>query len=239
MGLALGTLGGGGSTLAVPLLVFGAGLSAYEATTASLLVVGLSAAAGAVGHHRRGNVDLNVGVAFALTGIVGNIAGNQISSNLSESWLLGLFSVLIVSVAWRMLRGSKQPVVGAHQQPQSRLHIVALATAVGLLTGVFGVGGGFLIVPALILGNRYEMHRAVGTSLVVVAINSAIALAQRIGQVDLDWALVLPFLCFVLGGTVAGGRLSGDLDSGRLRTGFAYLLVGIAGLTAARSLGIA
>lgn len=266
VGLSLGALGGGGSTLAVPILVFVAGMSAQDATTASLLVVGVAAAIGVVGHYRNGNVRLGTGLAFGAAGIAGSRVGTLLNRALSERFLLLAFSALIVLVAFRMYRSAGSgsdaderradddrldPLDGpagtvgvatrsgaVATDARTRLDAGALtklavaATTVGLLTGLFGVGGGFAVVPALTLLLGFGAKEAIGTSLVVIAVNATIALGMRADQLDFDWAVVWPFLTTVTIGVLIGTRVARNVDADRLTRSFAVMLAVVAAYTA-------
>lgn len=258
VGGSLGALGGGGSTLAVPILVFVAGMQAQDATTASLLVVGVAAAFGVVGHFRNGNVRLGAGIGFGLAGIAGSRVGTLINQEVDERVLLGAFAVLIMFVAVRMYRSVApqpravepvvdEPIAGATlvaarptvTRPGYDLSVAAVAklavaaTGVGLLTGLFGVGGGFAVVPALTLLLGFPAKEAIGTSLVVIVINAAMALAMRSGDIGFDWAVVLPFLATVTIGVIIGTRMTADVDADRLTRSFAIMLGAVAIYTAA------
>jgi hypothetical protein len=263
VGLSLGALGGGGSTLAVPILVFVAGLQAQDATTASLLVVGVASAFGVVSHFRNGNVRLGAGIAFGAAGIFGSRIGLLVNRSLDENALLLAFSVLIIFVAVRMHRSidKSEPARKPHVEnrpvadsagiatkqrvsvaPRLDLSMSALAklagaaTAVGLLTGLFGVGGGFAVVPALTLLLKFPAKQAIGTSLVVIVINAMIALAMRSGNLGFDWAVVGPFLVTVTVGVVVGTRISKGIDADRLTRAFAIMLGVVAVYTAASTI---
>ena len=278
VGLSLGALGGGGSTLAVPILVFVAGLQAQDATTASLLVVGVAAVVGVVSHLRNGNVRLGAGIAFGAAGIVGSRIGLLVNRSLDEQALLLAFSALIVFVAIRMYRSAGAvcdpatvhpdtahpdvPADAGHTggaapagadgallverrttadrslrlTPTALLTLAGAATAVGLLTGLFGVGGGFAVVPALTLLMKFPAKEAIGTSLVVIAINAAIALAMRSGDIGFDWGVVAPFLVTVTLGVVVGTRIAVGIDADRLTRSFAVMLGIVAVYTATSTL---
>lgn len=273
VGLSLGALGGGGSTLAVPILVFVASLSAQDATTASLVVVGVASGFGAWQHSRRGNVHLRAGLAFGAAGIVGSRLGTTLNRSLDERFLLLAFAGLITLVAVRMYRSAAQQGRRApaprtvEQAPSSTTevstlggttalatlaepmatpdhsftpaHLVKLgiaATIVGTLTGLFGIGGGFAVVPALTLLLGYGAKEAIGTSLVVIVVNTTIALTFRADHLDLDWAIVGPFLVTVTIGVLAGSQIAHRLDAKRLTKSFALMLVAVAVYTAASTL---
>ena len=263
IGLSLGALGGGGSILAVPALVYLLGQSPHQATTASLLVVGAAAVVRAITHARAGRVRLREGAVFGALGIAGSYAGSHLSAAVPANLLLTGFGVLMLAVAAAMLARQSRPGVtrdrrqasGMPGQPEesparraagtARLHdgrhpllVAAAATAVGLITGFFGVGGGFVIVPALVLILGFDMPAAAGTSLIVIAIDSAAALAARAGHggLALDWALIGAFATAAVAGALAGGRLAGRASPQRLSAAFAALIVIVAGYTLARSL---
>jgi len=208
---------------------------------------------------RAGRVRLREGAVFGALGIAGSYAGSHLSAAVPANLLLTGFGVLMLAVAAAMLARQSRPGVtrdrrqasGMPGQPEesparraagtARLHdgrhpllVAAAATAVGLITGFFGVGGGFVIVPALVLILGFDMPAAAGTSLIVIAIDSAAALAARAGHggLALDWALIGAFAT----GALAGGRLAGRASPQRLSAAFAALIVIVAGYTLARSL---
>ena len=260
IGVSLGALGGGGSILAVPALVYAAGQGAKAATTSSLLLVGVAALVGAGSHWRAGRVRLGTGAAFGLIGIGGSVAGSALNRQLDPNVLLLGFSGLILVAAWRMLvgcpsctkAGEERELLVAQQagtgglvvEPPLRMDlgrvllVLAVGTAVGFLTGLFGVGGGFVIVPALALVLRLPMPEAIGTSLLVIAINSAEALSTRLATASIDWAVTAPFAVAAVAGVVVGGRIAGRLDAQKSLRWFVVLLVAVGAYTAVRA-GIA
>lgn len=259
IGVSLGALGGGGSILAVPALVYGAGQSPRNATTTSLLLVGIAALVGMSSHWRAGRVRVGTGVVFGLTGIGGSLAGTALNQRIDPNVLLLMFAGLVCVAAWRMLTGcptctnvgetaavrqGPAAVAGAGtvSTPAPRrigvrtvLTVLAAGTAVGFLTGLFGVGGGFVIVPALTLVLKLPMPEAIGTSLLVIAINAAVALSTRLATTSIDWGVTLPFVVAAIGGVLAGGRLADRLDPRRSLRWFAALLVVVAVYTAVRA----
>ncbi|MCR6494328.1 sulfite exporter TauE/SafE family protein [Cellulomonas sp. P24] len=258
IGLSLGALGGGGSILAVPALVYLFGQSSHAATTGSLLIVGTTSLVGALPHRRAGRVSLAKGAVFGILGILGSYIGSRFSTAVPQDVLLAAFSVLILFVAVLMIRRQRRkPARGGQPAVDPALadapvitfrpeftcdcrravRIVLTATTVGLLTGFFGVGGGFAVVPALVLALGLSMPVAVGTSLLVIGINSVTALAFRLDQgLDLDWTVIGLFtLSAVLGG-LAGNRVVSRVNPARLSQAFAILLVAVALYTAARSI---
>src|SRR6266704_1642919 len=242
IGLSLGALGGGGSILTIPALVYLLGQSPHQATAASLLVVGLAAVVGAIAHARAGRARLKTGAVFGLLGVIGSYAGSLASAAVPASLLLAGFGVLMLVVAATMiLRRRRVPCVSmpahdARSRTRHALVVAAAATGVGLVTGLFGVGGGFVVVPALVLALGFDMPVAVGTSLVVIALNSAVALATRAahGALPLDWALVATFTGAAVLGTLAGTGMAGRVNPQRLSAAFTLLIVAVAGYTLAR-----
>lgn len=248
IGFALGALGGGGSILAVPALVYAAGQSASDATTTSLLVVAGASLFGLVGHWRAERVRVAPGIVFGLVGIGGSILGTALNRRLDDDVLLAGFALLILVAAWRMLTGCPSctrvgeqravaPVTGSgggtalltriQVTPRQLLAVLLAGTAVGFLTGLFGVGGGFVIVPALTLALGFNMPQAVGTSLLVITVNALVALAARGGPGAVEWSVALPFTIAALAGVSAGVRVADRLPARTLLRGFAALLVGV------------
>ena len=242
VGLALGALGGGGSILAVPILVFVAGQRPSAATTTSLIVVFAAAVFGATRHHAHGRVRLKAGLAFGAVGIAGSIAGSAVNRRLDGDFLLLGFSLLILVAAWRMV--AARPAGTPPEEQATRVGhaggvgragtLVAAGTGVGFMTGLFGVGGGFVIVPTLALVLAFPMAEAVGTSLVVIAVNSAVALAARFGG-SIDWTTTLLFAGTAIPGVAVGTRLANRLDGKAMQRAFAALLVGVALYTGGRA----
>ncbi len=256
VGLTLGALGGGGSILTVPALVYLLGLDPRSATTGSLVIVGITTLIGAVPHLRAGRVRLGQGVVFGLLGVGGAVVGSELSAAVPPNVLLVAFAGLMLVVAAVMTRrrraAARDEAVGggtveARTAPMLSLRplrcdcravgvLLLTATAVGLLTGFFGVGGGFAVVPALVLALRMPMPVAVGTSLVVITINSASSLVSRLGQdVTLDWGVIASFTLAAVIGSLLGARITARVKPARLNLAFTVLLVLVALYTAARA----
>jgi uncharacterized membrane protein YfcA len=235
IGLLLGLVGGGGSMLAVPLLVYALGEDVRRATTTSLVVVGATALAGALGHARRGRVRVGVALTFGATGAVGAIAGTALNRLASGTTILVLFALLLLAAAAAMWHGRRARPAGhvvVHGGPK-----VALAgLAVGVLTGFFGVGGGFLIVPALAVVLGLAMPVCVGTSLLAIALVSAGALAAHLSTGGLDWDVAATFTAGGAAGAVAGARLVGHVQARRLEQGFAALTAAVGVFLLAKNL---
>lgn len=252
IGVALGALGGGGSILAVPVLVFVAGQTPSEATTTSLLVVGAASVAGAAGHWRHGRVRLGAGLLFGLLGIAGSLAGSALNRRLDGDVLLLAFAGLVVVAAWRIVAGCpsctrvgeanalRAPAAAGGVAVRARpavervVKLAAAGTVVGFLAGLFGVGGGFVIVPALTLVLQYSMPQAIGTSLVVIAVNAATAFAARLGG-TIDWGTTLLFAAAAIAGVGAGTRVADRIEPRAMQRSFAALLVAVALYTGGRA----
>ncbi len=260
VGLSLGALGGGGSILTVPALVHVLGQTPRAATTSSLLIVGITSLIALVPHARARRVRFGQGTLFGVLGTAGSFLGTALSTSLAPNTLLLLFSGLMLVVATLMLRRARRSVrhpndvLDPVNEPLLTIRpfscacprlakVIATASLVGLLTGFFGVGGGFVLVPALVLALGYAMPTAVGTSLLVIAINSATALTARVTTSasvasELDWLLLTTFTVVAVGGSVMGGRLAARANPRHLTASFAVLLIGVALYTAASSLSL-
>lgn len=228
VGLSLGLLGSGGSILTVPLLVYLVGQPEKVAIAGSLAVVGGIALAGAIPWARRGEVEWRSVGWFGAPGMLGTILGAHLSRWIAGDVQLLLFAGVMLVAAWRMARPAVAAAVTA--APRPRAWIVVDGLGVGLLTGLVGVGGGFLIVPALMLLGGLSMHRAVGTSLWIIALNAFSGFAKHLFVLDaaglsLDWPLLALFTAIGAIGSLAGQKLAARLPQGPLRRGFAGLLV--------------
>ena len=204
IGLVLGALGGGGAILAVPALVYLLDQPPQAAMAGALVIVTVSAVTAVLTHARAGRVQWREGILFGLIGGVGAFVGGRLSGLVDGGLLLFWFGVLLLVVAGLMIRrtlsAGTAPRSEADAPPPAHApryawgRLIATASGVGLLTGFFGVGGGFAVVPALVLALELPMTTAVGTSLVVITLNSVTALASRLSAgVTPDWRVVLPF----------------------------------------------
>jgi len=223
VGVALGALGGGGSILTVPILVYLAGLDAKHAIAMSLFVVGVTSAVGAVAHARAGRVRWRTGLVFGAAAMAGAYGGGRLAALVPGGWLLAGFGVMMVVTAIAMIREPRTPLAARHQL--SVPLAVAEGVVVGAVTGLVGAGGGFLVVPALVLLGGLPMTVAVGTSLVVIAMKSFAALAGYLATVDIDWSLALAVTAAAVLGGVLGGRFAGRVPDRLLRKGFGWFVV--------------
>ncbi len=223
IGLALGLLGGGGSILTVPVFVYVLGADPKDAIAMSLAVVGATSAVGMVAHWRARHVNLPVGVLFGAVASAGTYAGARLATRLAGSTQLALFAVVMLVAAASMLRRSDAPAASG-EAPRNQLLVLAAGVLVGLLTGLVGVGGGFLIVPALVLIGL-PMAEAVGTSLLIIAANCVVGLYGYVGHATLAWGSILPVTAGTLPGIWIGSVLHRAVPQHLLRRGFAALLV--------------
>lgn len=226
-GLSLGALGGGGSVLAVPALMYLLGFTPAAAATASLVVVAVTSLTALGAHARAGTVRWGAGALFAAAGLLPAAVGGAVSGRLPAAVLTGAFAVTAAVAALRMLRPSA--AVRHEDVPVRPGRVVRAGAGLGAVTGVLGVGGGFLAVPALVSVVGLRMRAAVGTSLLVITVNSLVALAARAGSaVSVDWAAVGPFAAAAVLGAWDGKRLAGKVSGGTLQRIFAYVLLAVA-----------
>lgn len=239
IGVSLGLIGGGGSIITVPVLVYVLGVEVHEAVPMSLAVVGATSVVGALVHARRGTVRLRTGLLFASTGIAGAIAGAQLTSLASPAVLMLSFAGLMLGVAASMLtRKLSDGEPDSRRRPNASRSALA-GIAVGTITGFLGVGGGFLVVPALVHFAGLTMREAVGTSLVVIAVNCAAGLVGHLGGASFDARLATFVTMLAVTGTLVGARWSHRLSPKYLRTGFALFVVVIAVWLVVKNLGLA
>lgn len=230
IGLALGVFGGGGSILAVPVLVLVTHLAPAEAVGTSLAMVGTTSLIASYTHHRRGVLRLKVALLFGLSGVLSALLGAKLSGLVSGSVILDAFAVLMLVVGIGMLFGKGRVAAAPGQRPNSepRPNAAALAGAgVGLVTGFLGVGGGFLVVPALIAFAGLDMREAVGTSLLVIAINSAAGFVGHLGGGQLDLGLVAQLTAAAVAGALLGERFARRISTLKLRRGFGLIVVAV------------
>ncbi len=224
IGLSLGLLGGGGSILTVPIFVYVLGIAAKPAIAMSLPVVGGTSLIGAAGHWRGGNVDLPVALGFGVVAMAAAYGGARLGVFVPGAVQLVLLAMVMVAAAVAMLRGRRD--AEEERRARSPLWLLALAgVAVGVLTGLVGIGGGFLIVPALVLLARLPMKQAVGTSLVVIAMNSASGLLGYLGRVPIDWRLTALFTGIAGAGILAGAALVKRVPATSLKRAFAVFVL--------------
>lgn len=231
VGLVMGLLGGGGAILTVPALVYLLGQEVPTATATSLLVVGANAALGALTHHLAGRVRWRTALVFATGGLCGALPGVRLNHLVPGTVVLVLFAGVLLLTAVMLLRSrpsEAQTPAGDCRGLSYCLRAAGAGLGIGLLTGFFGVGGGFLIVPTLLRGLRIAMPQAVATSLAIIGLNSASGLAGHLLFGRWPPGLALPLLAGGVAGISVGARLSGAVPEALLRRLFAGLLLLVA-----------
>lgn len=240
IGLSLGLIGGGGSIITVPVLVYVLGVEAHEAVGMSLAVVGATSLVGSILHYRRGNLQLKTGLIFGAAGVVGALAGSPLTRLLSPPVLMLMFSTLMLVIAILMLRrkpSGNDDIESAEQIP-SLWKAISAGFAVGVLTGFLGVGGGFLIVPALVMFGGLGMKDAIGTSLFVIFLNCIAGLVGHTSQNNFDWSLTAKVTSLAVSGTILGTLLSHRVAANKLQKGFAVFVLAVAVFLMAKNYGV-
>lgn len=227
IGLSLGLIGGGGSILTVPILVYLLGVGPHEAVGMSLAVVGATSILGSYMHWRRDNVDISTGLLFGVAGIVGALLGSPLTKLVSPEVLLLIFGLLMLVVAVSMIWRRNHKISETTHKPHPVQGIIA-GLGVGVLTGFLGVGGGFLIVPALVFFGGLNMKKAIGTSLFVIFLNCAAGLVGHMSQNIFDWGLTGIVMTLAVAGAIVGTILSQRIAAQRLQSMFAVLVLGVA-----------
>lgn len=235
-GIVLGLFGSGGSIIAMPALMVLLNVEAKSAIAMSLGIVAVTATITAWDHWRRGNVDVRVAAVFGLFGIIGTFAGAKIGILTPVVVQLVLFAIVMYAAAWKMLKPALVPqraALGGLPPPERAVearmgHIAAHGIGVGVLTGLVGVGGGFLIVPALALLSGLRMKLAIGTSLAIVAAKSYAGFFGYLGSVPIDWNIMVSFTTVTIVGSFAGTRMAHRFSQEMLKRSFGGFLVVVA-----------
>ncbi|MGW4100156.1 sulfite exporter TauE/SafE family protein [Mycobacterium sp. NPDC004974] len=228
VGVSLGLLGGGGSILTVPLLAYVAGMEAKQAIATSLLVVGVTSAVSTLSHARAGRVQWRSGLMFGAAGMVGAYLGGLLSYVVAGSVLLIAFTVVMAATGIAMIKGRKACAPTTQTMPVAKVLLMGLG--VGVVTGAVGAGGGFLVVPALALLGGLPMPVAVGTSLLVITMNSAAGLAGHLSTVPIDWTIAGAITAAAVLGSLLGTRLTTRVDPDAVRRAFGWFVLLMASL---------
>lgn len=224
IGVVLGMLGGGGAILTLPMLVYAVGVEPKAAIAMSLFVVGATSLVSTAVHARAGRVRWKLGAVFGGAAMAGAFVGGRLAQFVPGAVLLLVFALFMVATATAMLRkGRGAPAVDAGAPRIGRA--LALGAGVGVLSGLVGAGGGFLIVPALTIFAGFAMHEAIGTSLFVIALQSFAGFAGHATHTELDWRLVAAITVAAIVGSLGGASVAGKLPADRLRKGFAWLVI--------------
>lgn len=224
IGVSLGLLGGGGSILTVPILIYAMGIEPKSAIATSLFVVGVTSLVGSISHARAGRVRYRTGLIFGVAGMIGAFLGGKLAHYIAAEILLLAFALMMIATAVAMLRGRKEvkaPVTT--ELPVAKVFFEGIV--VGVVTGLVGAGGGFLVVPALALLGGLPMNIAIGTSLLVIAMKSFAGLAGYLGHVSVDWQVALSVTGAAVVGSFVGAALAGRIAQETLRKGFGWFVV--------------
>ena len=225
MGTVLGLLGGGGSILTLPILAYIAQMPAEEAIASSLVVVGITSAMSAIMYAKQGNVRFKTGLTFGGIAMLGAYLGGRLAVFFPGWLLLAIFALLMITTSLLMLKKKKNTErVGGPSQAHPLL-LPAEGLVVGTITGLIGAGGGFLVVPALALMAGLPMRQAIGTSLMIIAMNSGAGVVGHLAHVDIDWGLTLLISLFAVGGSFIGAKYSKKIPADTLRRIFAYFVL--------------
>jgi uncharacterized membrane protein YfcA len=240
IGISLGLIGGGGSILTVPVLVYLFHVDPVQATAYSLFIVGASSLVGAWPKYKQGFVNLKTAIIFGIPSIVavfatrkfivpaipnelGEFAGIAITKSLL---MMMLFAVLMVAASFSMIRSKKNKETELEGEQKFNYPLILLEGAlVGILTGLVGAGGGFLIIPALVMLSKLPMKQAVGTSLLIIAAKSLIGFTGDLGNRTMDWTLLLTVTALAIAGIFIGDKLSKRIDGNKLKTGFGWFIL--------------
>lgn len=228
IGGSLGLLGGGGSILTVPALVYLIGQAPQVAVTTSLAIVGANSALGVFFHRSQGTLNWRVALIFGGTGMIFSYLAAGLSKQFSPNVLMVAFAALMLIVGIVLVRQKSAPHRLEQTDDLKLWKVLIGGASVGLITGILGVGGGFLIVPALVMLVGMPMHQAVGTSLVVITMNSFSGFLGHLAGITLDIPVILIFIASGIIGTFVGSRLGKGLDATLLRKTFSWFIIGLA-----------
>lgn len=239
IGLSLGLIGGGGSILAVPILVYVMGIGSKTAIAMSLIIVCIISIIGVIPHWRQGNVNWTTAMAFIPAAMIGAYLGARLTALpliTDTVQLVGFGLVMAIASMLMIRRGRKKNTSRVNNSYKSNilpewfnwLAISGEGLGVGILTGFVGVGGGFIIVPALTIVQGIPIKQAIGTSLVIIAANSVAGFLGYVNQVAIDWQLVTSFTLAAAGGTIVGAYLNRYVNAKQLQIGFGYFILAVA-----------
>lgn len=231
VGASLGLLGGGGSILTLPILVYVVGLETKDGIAASLFIVGVTSAFAVVRHARSGNVRWSTGAIFGAASMAGAFVGGRLSRFVPSAYLLAGFTLIMLVTAFAMMRPRREnDAAPVALRGAALARALAAGVGIGLVTGFVGAGGGFVIVPALVLLCGLPTRAAVGTSLFVIAMNSAAGFAGNAAHASIPWVTVGLMTIVALIGSLAGSALALRVQPSTLRKGFAWFVLAMAAL---------
>ena len=237
IGISLGLIGGGGSILTVPLLVYMFGVSPIVATSYSLFVVGSTSLVGSLSSYRKGWVDIKTAFIFGLPSIITVFIARKLiiplippiinigSFTVSFSILtMILFAVLMLAASLFMIKDSTGKIENI-QNSKGPFSLTLYGIGTGLITGFLGAGGGFLLIPALILALHFPMKKAIGTSLLIITLNGLIGFIADTGHYTINWRLLISISAIAIGGVLIGGMLGKKIEGQKLKTGFGWFIL--------------
>lgn len=238
IGISLGLIGGGGSILTVPVLVYLFGLDAFLATEYSLFIVGISSVVGSVSYFKKGLVNFKTALVFGIPSIISIfltrnymlplIPGNVFTINefvvTKDILLLLIFAGLMILASYKMIRKNKEYQLETHRKNNTLL-AAGEGSVVGILTGLVGAGGGFMIIPALVSLLKTPMKVAIGTSLVIISLNSLIGFFSSINDVAINWKLLTTISSIAIVGIIIGSQLSKRIDGRKLKPAFGWFIL--------------
>lgn len=227
IGLSLGIMGGGGSILTVPVLVYLLNYDAKTSVALSLAIVGITALIGSLNHYRKGNVDVSAILIFTPFASVGTFFGAKVSVYLNGATQLLLFAIIMLLASYFMIKDKKEVQVNSESflTKNKKMLIPLQGLVVGIITGLVGVGGGFMIVPSLVLLVGIPMKIAVGSSLVIIAINSLFGFIGYINLIDVPWIFLIKFSTVTILGVLIGGKFIHRINQRTLKKSFGYFLI--------------
>lgn len=240
IGVSLGLIGGGGSILTVPVLVYLFGIDALMATEYSLFIVGISSAVGSITYFKKGLVDFKVALIFGVPSIISifltrlyllplipeqllRINGFTITKNI---FLLLIFAFLMILASYKMIKNKASEDAEGNELNQNKVLLAAgEGTIVGILTGLVGAGGGFMIIPALVNLLKVPVKTAIGTSLVIISLNSLIGFSSSLNNAEIEWKLLMTIATIAIFGIIIGAQISKKIDGKKLKPAFGWFIL--------------
>ncbi|HNR19321.1 MAG TPA: sulfite exporter TauE/SafE family protein [Bacteroidia bacterium] len=239
IGISLGLIGGGGSILTVPVLVYLFHMDAADAIVYSLFIVGIASTTGSLGYFKNGLVNTKMVIAFGLPSLIAvfatryfvvphipTIIFKTVNFTFTKSMLtMILFAVTMLAASYSMLKKNNISANNSCQQTLNYQSLVTKALLIGMLTGMIGAGGGFVIIPALLFAGNLQMKEAIGTSLVIIALNSLIGFITSVGSTGINWQFLLTVSAFAVSGILAGIFISKSIDGAKLKPAFGWFVL--------------
>lgn len=240
VGLVLGLIGGGGSILTVPIMVYLIGLNPIVATAYSLFVVGVTSVFGAFQNYKKGLVDVKTAIVFAVPAfivvyltrryfvpiipeVIFTVNDFEVTNDI---FIMIFFSIVMLLASYSMIKGKKNiKPVDAQNKTYNYPMIAFQATVIGVFSGIVGAGGGFLIIPTLVLLGKLPMKKAIGTSLFVIAVNSLFGFLGDLSNININWTFLLTFTCISIIGILVGSHFSKYISGRKLKKGFGYFTI--------------